>query len=262
LAYVGEQAITVADVDLQLGRTTTATASATPLAPVVQGTTVHLLGLQRQALQTLRNLKQAATEEEIDKLLAAQPPTDEQRRLIEPTSLRELLAFRLSWQSYLAKHLNEKNLQRHFENQRPRFDGTTFDVEIVTLAVAPGKSTARGEATKQLQALRQQILDSGGELPLQLADAPELESLRLRQLKGVGELHPDIIDVVLKLEVGGLSPAFDSPTGVHLVRLHGVTSGSRELAEVEGEVRGHMLYYMLVHLAAKSADKYPLRAAE
>lgn len=262
LAYVGEQAITAADVDLQLGRTTTGAAPSAPLAPIVQGTTVHMLGLQRQALHTLRSLGQAASEEEIDKLLAAQPPTDEQRKLLGESAMRELLAFRISWQSYLAKHLNEKNLQRHFENQRQRFDGTTFDVEIATIAVAPGQSKARTRARGKLQILRQQFLESGEELTQLLADEPELELLRLRHLKGGGELHPDIIDAVLKLEVGKLSEPVASPTGVHLVRLREVTSGSRELAEVEGEVRVHMLYHLLVHVASKSAEKYPLRAAE
>ncbi len=262
LAFVGDQPITRAEVDLQLGRVSTADNPVAALPPALEGTTIHLIALQRQALQTLREMKQSVAPTELDKWFEEHPITDEQRSGPGEESIRQLMEFRLSWQPYLAKHLTDQNVQRHFDNQRQRFDGTLFNLEMISTAVPPGTSPARQVAVDKLLKLRQQAIENGDELSVVVRDDKAFELLKAAKLRGSGDLHPTLIDTVLKLKKNEWSQPVHSPVGVHVIHLIDVTAGTRELSEVEGEVRAHMLYFLLEHLAAKSSKQHPLRPAE
>ncbi len=78
---------------------------------------------------------------------------------VSTASYREFLAFRLSWQEYLQTALTEKNIEKHFNNQKKRFDGTRFEVEHVWVAANPGKSQARDDAHKKLSELRSKVVN-------------------------------------------------------------------------------------------------------
>ncbi len=286
LAKLGEQFITANDVDFQLGRV--ANESVEPMAelpPAVLQSTIYLIAQQRQALQTLRTQNLAVRRDDVERWLDenGQPQdgsrltADEmlrqqsQRTGISEVDLRDHLAFRLSWQRYLQKQLNEKNVAKHFENQTERFDGTRFQVSIVDLAATAGSSAKREQSTAKLNALRAQLESSAlswKELASKLQESEESAAasrFRVREkvwVRGTGDLEPTIITSVMKLEPNGVSEPIHTPTGVHLFQLHEVELGTKRLPEVRDEVRAHMLIHLLEHLARQSESQLPLQAIE
>lgn len=285
LAKLGEQFITDRDVDFQLGRV--AGESVEPLAqlpPSILQSTIHLIAQQRQALQTLRTRNLAVRRDDVDRWLEENSQSLEggqaaseliqsasRKAGLTETNYREHLVFRLSWQRYLQQQLTDKNVEKHFENQKKRFDGTRFQVSLVDVAVAAGESTKRDTLTTKLAELRTQLTKSElswKDLNAALAKSVETnESNRFRVReqfwsRGTGDLDPAIISTVMKLKTDEISQPFQSPTGVHLLQLHATEPGTKALSEVRDEVRAHMLLFLLDHLAKQSEKQLPLRALE
>jgi hypothetical protein len=280
LADLGEQKITQAEVDFQLGRQSPeaqgASAPLPELSEVARQSTVHLIALQRQALQTLRRLGRAASPDEVDAWLQAR--ADElgkdgltaeqftqdfcQRWGLDELVYRDYVAFRLSWQRYLAKHLTQENLAKHFANQRKRFDGSRFQVDMISLPVPAGESSQRTKAAERLmQVYRGSLQDKDTwQRMLEESESQGWQTADGRWVRGSGDLDPALITAVLVLEEGQISPPVHTATGVHLLNLLATESGQLVLEDVTGEVRNHMLIFLLQHLAKQSQDQLPLQS--
>ncbi|MEZ6138637.1 MAG: peptidyl-prolyl cis-trans isomerase [Pirellulaceae bacterium] len=278
LAHVGEQPITFADVDFQLGRQAADGEPLPALPPVVLQNTIHLIGLQRQALAALRKADKAVSLAEVNRWLETNPPPSDAPEVKlkadqivqavcnqtgqSPTSYRDLIAFRLSWLEYLKTHLTDANVKKHFENQRERFDGTQFDIEVVSIAVPAGQSAARSKAVAQLAKLKQVAPPENAawsELTQEVGiEQPEI--IERRQVRGTGDVDPLLVDILLKMQPGETSAAAQTATGVHLIRLHGKRAGSRTLVDARDEIRAHMLLFLLEHLASRSRSEMPLKS--
>ncbi len=269
VAKIGNQDVTLAEVDLLLGRD----AQSEELPRKTLDLSLTILAKQRRALETMRKLKIAATPRAIDRWIESQsanltdaPPTNvdgwlSQRAAalgVTKSTLRESIAFRLSWKTYLEKHLNDETLKRHFDNQPHRFDGTKFAIERISIAVPVGQSAARDAAKKQLTEL-QEILgntpDVSDELELH---APEL-SLQRETITGTSPVDPGILNFVAKATPTKWSSAIDSIVGVHLVRVVERELGDTGFDAVKDEVRANVIVYLLDYLARISADSLPLR---
>jgi hypothetical protein len=254
LARVGTSTIKLGDVCVQLG-IDPAQAKAEPgLSTGLRDRTVYLLGLQRQARQTLSRLGIKPSAEEVERYL-------EEHRLtpnppyVSSDELKELAEFRLAWRAYVFGQVNERNLQRHFENQRRRFDGSRFEIQLVSLAAPPGSSPLREATLQQLNQSFQGIGDAA--TFAMVAEGLEGAELLQGEYRGTGDLDPAVMDAVLKLQPGDVSPAFSSAVAVHVVRLIATQPGSLQREDVAGEVRAHMLIFLLEYLAAQSAEQFP-----
>ncbi len=281
LASVGEQLITQADVDLGLGRTASGRSDLPDVPEPLLMAAVDLIAQRRQALESLKRSGKRVSDAALDKWLVENSPPDlklsaaqalaarAEAARVTPENYRDFLAFRLSWQEYLVSALTEKNIEKHFSNQKSRFDGTRFEVEHVYIATPPGKSAARTEAHKKLDELRLKIIAD----QMTMAEAaksllPAEATAEAKQaaekevgpvwIAGNGPLMPRIVDEVLKTPAGKLTEPFDSSMAVHLVRVLKVEPGSRKLNEAQDDVRKHMLVYLLEFHATKSASALPL----
>lgn len=273
LARLGDHPITAADVDFHLNRT--AEQAKPEMTRLARENTIQWIALQRQALQTLRKLNLAVSRDEVDRWIEQQPLDREsqgvrdvvdsmvQRWGIREETYRDHVAFRLSWQRYLAEHLNEGNLTKHFQNQRERFDGTTFEYSMVSIPVPAGQSEARNEAARQLEDLitlvsnrrdSSQLLNAGRDRNLEVTGP--------RWVPGFGEVDNRVVDTLRTLADGEISKPFDTAGGVHVIQRLQTKAGNLEIDEVRGEVRAHMLVYLIVHLASQSERELPLITAE
>ena len=281
LASVGEQLITQADVDLTLGRTASGRNDLPEVPEPVLMTSVEIIAQRRQAMESLKRSGKRVADAVIEKWLLENSPPDlkltaaqalaarADAAQVTPDSYREFLAFRLSWQEYLQTALTEKNIEKHFGNQKSRFDGTRFHVEHLWIAAPPGKSASRADAHKKLNEMRlkivadQMTMVEAGQALLEPGTDEKTKELAAKEvgplwLSGNGPLMPRIVDEVLKTAAGKISEPFDSATAVHLIRVKQIEPGSRKLGEVQDDVRKHMLVYLLEFHAAKSASEMPL----
>lgn len=279
---LGNQPIRQGEIDFVLGRTLTLGEEKLSKLPFpVQQSTLHLLAQQLQALQTLRELKQAASLTEVRRWLLSTTPKDRpqpnadsilegigQTYGVEPDRLLEHMAFRLSWKTYLTKHLTEENVKKHFANQRARFDGTKFEVCFATSIVPAGASSQRENAVQVLEefALSSQGLEDDAWFArakewMQAKSDEELgRQAGRKQVRGTGDVDPRLITPLLALEPGEWSEPIHTATGVHVLKLIQTLPGEAKLEEVKGDVRMHMLVFLLEHLASQSRDKLPLQA--
>lgn len=283
VARIGAQEILQGEVDFVLGRSLAPGQEELPsLNMVVQQNAIHMLGQQQQALQTLRELKQAASFGEVKRWLESTSGADRPNAKaddilqqiattygIDAERVLNHLAFRLSWKAYLAKHMTEANLKKHFASQKPRFDGTKFRVCYASVAVPAGESGAREKAVEALKALASQAnswaedeMKAAGENWLQAKDAAEIaREFQLKWVRGTGDLDPALVSVLLRLKAGELSEPVHTATGVHLIKLFEVEAGDFDLEQVQDEVRVHMLVFLLEHLSQQSSERLPLQAA-
>ncbi|MFK7735548.1 MAG: peptidylprolyl isomerase [Pirellulaceae bacterium] len=277
LGYVGKMPITAAEVDLLLGREA---GSSGKLESAALANAVELLAKQRQALQALRSIGLASSRAEIDLWLLENAPASQanseadevlsylsEKSNVTRENYLDYVSFRLSWQRYLAKHLNAANLATHFAKQKRRFDGTTFDIAIVSIPVPPGAGDERQAATEKLagfaRAVRaeRQAQSSASAHLNDMANEYGLAASSKSRVRGIGDLEHSVIDALLQLKAEQLSEPFNTAGGVHLVQLENVYDGGRELAKVQGEVRLHMLVFLLDRLAERGAKQLPFVAS-
>jgi len=273
LASVGDILITQADVDLALGRAGKTSDDLQPVPLPVMMSTVDIIARQRQALETLKRQGKRISDEQLDQWLVDNRPPDSQASAAEAlaeraaaaqvttANYREFLAFRLSWPAYLQAMLSDANIEKHFVNQKSRFDGSRFEIEHVWIPVPPGNSKARTAAQDQLKGLREQI--TMGSLSFvaagkQLGGEAGEQAAQPQWLAGNGPLIPRVIDQVLQTPAGSTSAVFDSAQAVHLIRVLQIEPGERTLAQAHDEARKHMLLYLLDYLAKQSQHELPL----
>jgi hypothetical protein len=272
MAYLGQQPITRGEVDFVLGRAPQA--DLPPLTFAAAQTAIQLVATQRQALQTLREQKLAADRDQVARWIQSRaflPPgttIDEMVREaarthgIEEATYWELMAFRLSWKRYLARHLTLDNIARHFANQPARFDGTRFRIMRMSVAVPAGMSSRREQAVEQLGTVRSELRKSDIDPSAlrQLASEHGWELSPETWVEGTGSLDPAAVTALLPLKVGEVTEPIHTAGGVHLIRLLDKQPGELQLDEVRDEVRTHLLVYLLDYLASWSAEQLPLKA--
>ncbi|MFN3192133.1 MAG: peptidyl-prolyl cis-trans isomerase [Aureliella sp.] len=271
VAYVGVEPITLADIDFHLGRPAN-TYRDQPLSEAVKNRAIDLIVKQRRALETLRKASLAATREEVYQWVSEQSrePNAERsavaiirerakRAAVADSTVIEQIAFRLSWQKYLAKHLNESNLAKYFSAKPARFDGTSFELEIVTLPVRIGGSAERDTASQQLREFRNQVVGKDVATYVEGAKANGWRCARFEDVRVLGDIEPALVDAVIDMDVGDVSEPTNTIDGVHLIRVNDRKAGERQLDEVRSEVRLHMILYLLDRLAAQSKNRLPLR---
>ncbi len=263
LARIGVQTIDIADVDFFLGRRPKDDLPALPFT--TRENALHLFALQRQALETLRAQKLAVTDAEIDDWIVAQSGASEPQRTLENViqticqqhglsreKYRAHVAFRLSWQRYLDNQLTEDNLKKHFARQHARFDGTRFKVDVASVPVPAGNNQPRVAAHEALKKLGARFSD---EPP---SDEATVIVFTSKWVRGSGDLDPSLITPLLSSVPGDFSKPLDTASGVHIIRLIDTEAGKLQLAEVRGQVRAHMLLYLLEYLAQPSQEHLPL----
>ncbi len=284
VARVGDQPITLAEVYFQLGKQPAPDGSMieTPLAILM--TTIHIIAQQRRSLVTLEKSGSAVADKVVDSWLEENNPALEgqtgkeiailtaKSAGVSEQSLRQLLTWRISWQRYLAKHLTTENIQKHFNKQPGRFDGSRYRVEHVFVSVLPGNSSDRMKAQTLLNSIRPQLAD--GQMTFAQAVKltksqfkPELVTKNITSdnsdiepqwTSGSGPLHPWLIDEIVKLRPKEISVVISTPLGEHLIRLLEVEPGNRKLEDAIADIRRHMLLYLLDFTANQHVDRLPL----
>lgn len=265
VATIGQQDVTVAEVDLLLGRN----ADSDPLPERTLEISLSILAKQRRALETMRKFNIAATPAAIDRWIETQaarqpdnPPRDNwlssQAKLagVSEIALRESIVFRLSWKAYLDQHLSEDTLEKHYNNQPHRFDGSKFSIERISIPVPVGQSQERDDAIKQLSELRQKFVNESSDV--HKINASELV-LREETITGNSPVDPEILDFVVKAKPMRWSQPVHSVVGVHLIRVREIEKGNADFTAVKDEVRAQLLVYLLDYLARQSAELLPLR---
>ncbi len=250
VAYVNDQPVYLAELDYLI-RTTFRRAKIPPAALQKLRTWALETTVRRMLLlDHLRQQGKAVSREELDSHLR-----DFRRRLeANRLSLRQHLAeiglneeqfrravdWKLSWARFLARELTEEKLRRYFEQHRKEFDGTRLRVAHLLLKAAPEDTQARQRLRRQAEQLRQQIVE--GRLSFEEAVARYSQGTRqnggqLGWIARHGDMPEPFARAAFALEPGQLSPAVETPAGIHLLRVLEVKPGEKTFEQVRSAVR-------------------------
>lgn len=173
---------------------------------------------------------------------------------LSETDLRRRITWRLVWDYCLKRYITDGRLAVHFADHRRQFDGTRVSVSHILL-----KSDEAGgpEATEKLleeaAAIRARI--TSGETSF--AEAAQRHSAgatasgggRLGPIERHGAMDEAFARAAFELEVGQVSRPVKTRFGVHLIRCDKITPGTRQQAEVRGELEESLARELLGKIA-------------
>jgi parvulin-like peptidyl-prolyl isomerase len=170
--------------------------------------------------------------------------------------LRDELAWQLTWQQYLKRHVTDEALAAYFKAHHREFDGTELRVSHVLFRpTMAGDEAAVMALFKQAAEVRQKI--QSGEI--KFADAAEKYSAGPSRHRG-GDLgfmprHGVMVEpfarAAFALEKGDISPPVATVFGIHLITVTDSKPGDKKLAEVRDAVHEALAKEVFEQLAVK-----------
>lgn len=210
-------------------------------------------------LRYLTRTGQAASSQDVDfalaqleKQLTSQGITlkDHCQRIgLEVADVRSLLAWKLSWNGYVEKHLTDQNLEKYFLLHKRDFDGTQIRVsQILLKPEGAGDQAAVDAAVARAEKLRGEI--AGGKLSF--AEAARVHSTAPSGKKGgdigiISRHEPmpdDYSRAAFALEVGQISPPLVTSYGVHLLTATEIKPGTKTWQDVRSELKEAVTLYL------------------
>ncbi len=272
VAYVNDQPVYLAELDYLI-RTTFRRAKIPPAAlQKLRSWALETTVRRMLLLDHLRQQGKAVSREELESHLR-----DFRRRLeANRLSLRQHLAeiglneeqfrravdWKLSWARFLARELTEEKLRRYFEQHRKDFDGTRLRVAHLLLKAAPEDTQARQRLRRQAEQLRQQIVE--GRLSFEEAVARYSQGTRqnggqLGWIARHGDMPEPFARAAFALEPGQLSPAVETPAGIHLIRVLEVEPGKKTFEQVRTAVRRAAARELFLKLSTPLLEQAQIR---
>jgi parvulin-like peptidyl-prolyl isomerase len=168
--------------------------------------------------------------------------------------LRQTLAWQLSWQRALERHVTDANVERYFDQHRRDFDGTTLRVAQVLFPVKPrGDRAALAQAVTQAEGVRDEVRSG----KLTFAEAARKYSAAPTARTG-GDLGPiarhapmpePFSQAAFALQQGEVSDPVVTPFGVHLIQCQEVTPGTKTWQEVRGDLEQAVTQHLFLWMA-------------
>jgi parvulin-like peptidyl-prolyl isomerase len=241
--------------------------------PRVEAEMLRQLVDRRLVLAYLRSRSQAADKAAVDEQIAlisaelkkhgTTLPAYLAARGISEEALRQQIAFRLSWKSYVERHVNDTVLERFFNSHRRDYDGTQVLARQILLAHPKDPDTAAVDKLKQQAAqLRQQIEDG----KLKFEDAAAQHSSAPSKAGGGdlgwiprhGSLPETLAAAAFALDAGQVSQPVVTRFGVHLVQVTDVKPGTKTWRDVAGELQSSVVRRGFAKIATAQNGKVPV----
>lgn len=181
--------------------------------------------------------------------------------------LRHTLAWQISWQRALERHLTDANLERYFQQHRRDFDGTQLRVAQILFPVEP-----RGDPQVQAQmtARAREVLDQIRAGTLTFADAARQHSAAPSSSSG-GTLglisrHAPMPEAfsqaAFALEKNAISEPVVTPFGVHLIQCLDVVPGDKTWPQVRGDLERAVMEYLFLWMADRQRPQAKIEILE
>lgn len=225
---------------------------------------------RRLILAQLARTGQAASGQDIDLALAQfEKDLQSQNLTLEQhlqqvglilDDIRRSLAWKLSWQRYLARHMTDENLQKYFERYRREFDGTQLRVAQILLKLpADADESAVAAAKTRAADLKQQI--AKGQLTFADAARQHSQAPTARQGGDIGWIErrrpmpEDFSRAAYTLKKGEVGEPRVSSFGVHLITVLEEKPGPLTWRDAESELRPAVTLYLFRWLADKEREQ-------
>lgn len=176
------------------------------------------------------------------------------------------IAWKLSWDGYVATTLNEETLSTYFKTHRKEFDGTKvrarhilFSVPVSPLKNGKELEEARAKIIAAAKQVRKQITD--GEISFEAA-ATKFSSAPSKKDGGDmgffprhNVMHKAIASATFQLKPNETSEPIISPFGIHLIQVVDEKPGELKLSDVKAAVHKAAAQSLFKKLAAEQRKK-------
>ena len=274
VATVGGEPIRAAELNRRLGAAVRGKKYDREVLPIFQAQALADLVDRRLVLAYARRTQSGATDEGIDKaLVQLQRNLGVQQRSLadylreqglSEAELRQEIAWRLTWESFLARYRTGARLKSYFEAHRRELDGTELSVSHVLLCpAADAGARAVEELVKRAEAIRQEV--AAGKLSFEeaarkhSAGPSSKEGGRLGPIPRRGVMDEAFSRAAFALEAGQVSPPVKTPFGVHLIRCDAITPGRKQLEEVRPQLEEALARELLEKLGQVQRQHTPVQ---
>lgn len=267
-AKVGDDAISLAEVQLEMRKALEDRQLAADEQNVLQAQTLGLLVNRQLVIQYLEKTQLGATTDDLEQQLERIAFQLKRRELtladqLEQLGLSEIefrrsLAWEIGWPRYLQQKMTPENIKKYFEQHPRDFDGTRLHVAHVLIKVEkPDDPASVQAAVDRAGDLRDEILAK----KITFTDAAKKHSQAPTAEAGgdIGlisrhePMPPAFNEAAFELQVGETSEPVLTSFGVHLIHCLEVAPGKRLLSDdgVEPAVREDLIRYLFLWIAEK-----------
>ncbi len=274
VATVGDEPIEAGEVNRRLDELTRGKKIAPEALPIAQAQALAEIVDRRLILAYSRRTHSGATAEEVDKAVAElrERLAAQQRSLADylrdqamtEGDLRRQIAWKLTWERYLAKYVTESRLASYFEAHRREFDGTEVVASHILLQPAPGSGPQEVDAlVKRAGAIREEI--AAGRILFDQAARKHSagpsgkEGGKLGPVPRRGVMDEAFSRAAFALQPGQISPPVKSPFGVHLIRCDAIQPGTKPLADARAQLEEALARELFRKLARIEVRHTPVR---
>jgi parvulin-like peptidyl-prolyl isomerase len=157
-------------------------------------------------------------------------------------ALRYEIAWQLSWSKYLEEMATDAALEQHFNAQRPRYDGTRWQVAHLLLKVDDEAPDEAWQAAAQRAAdIHTELVEGRLAWETAVQDFSQAPSKNrggdLGWIEYPGVMPLEFAETVSELTTGQVSPPVRTPFGIHLIKCLSVEPGRRRWQDVAEQLR-------------------------
>jgi parvulin-like peptidyl-prolyl isomerase len=226
-----------------------------------------ILGYLRQRKTATNAAELKAEIEEIELRLAMQKQT--LAGFLKQTgqtreAFEKELTWKLSWEGYLKRNVNDRNLQAYFKANQRQFDGTKLRISQILLRVKDTKDkTALDAALKKAAAIRKEIVAKTLSFSAAAAKHSDGSTAKtggdLGFIQRRGAMGETISKAAFSLEKGQVSSPLVTQFGVHLVQCTDVKPGQKQWTDVRRQLQRQLPRYLFRWLADRNRPSATIR---
>ncbi|MEW4565382.1 peptidylprolyl isomerase [Bremerella sp. JC770] len=173
---------------------------------------------------------------------------------VDQAMLRRNLAWKIVWTRYLESYLTDANLQRYYERNYERFDGTCRRVSQVYFGEPGNKDKFDWDvAFREAVFLRDRIQQ--GQITFEEAVAKHSQAPSaddggdMGWIRHHGPLDPRIHEAAFARPVGEIVGPIQTKFGIHLMKIHEEKRGETEWEDMVDEIRSAAAAFLFSHVA-------------
>lgn len=179
----------------------------------------------------------------------------------EPELARNL-KFKMSWESYLKRHLNEENLRKHFGRHRRELDDTKLRISQILLAAESGDgkdADVLAPARKIKQQLDAKEL-TWDEAVKQFSTSPSRkDNGDIGWIERRKPMPEKFSKIAFALESGKIADPFLSRFGIHIIKCTEIEAGKTTFEDARDRVSEHATKFLFDFVYKRQHQKSKLK---
>ena len=175
-------------------------------------------------------------------------------------SLRSQWQWQIGWRKYLDRYLTDENLEKYFDQNKRKFDGTKLRVSHILIKVKRDADQSDWDrAVSESQSIRKSIVEK--ELSWQDAVKKHSDAASANEQGDAGWIEyqrpmpREFTDAAFALEANQISEPVRTAFGVHLIKISDTKPGNSTWRDVKVELKKAATEYLFKRIVGIQVEK-------